>query len=125
MILAHMEAGIAEARLQEFDPEIGKWMEKNAGPILLPHLRGLLEQITTVYAQHFTAAELGAMVAFYESPLGRGIAGKQISIGLETNALVDPIMEAYATDLITRMCGEFDCGDGKSPSTERSKSLQR
>jgi len=125
MILAQMQAGLAEARLHEADPEIGKWMDKNAGPILLPHMRTLLDQITTVYAQRFTTAELEAMLAFYESPMGRVIAGKALSIGVEVNALVNPIIEAYATELLTRMCGEFDCGEGKSQPAARSKSQQR
>ncbi|WP_292050655.1 MULTISPECIES: DUF2059 domain-containing protein [unclassified Brevundimonas] len=124
-ILAHMREAVAEARLAELDPEVGRWMEKNAGPMLLPHMRQFMEEIIELYARRFTSEELGAMVAFYETPLGRAIADKQVSIGIETGGLIEPLMQRYAEDLFKKLCDEIDCGAAGAGNGSSAKSTRR
>lgn len=124
-VLAHMREAVAAAELHEIDPDVGRWMEKNAGPMLLPHIRWFMEQIADLYARRFTAEELGAMVTFYESDLGRSISAKQVSLGIETGELMQPLMERYATELFTRLCSEIDCEAGGATSSSAQKPARR
>lgn len=124
-ILAHMSAAVEQLQLDEIDPTVGRWMEKNAGPILLPHLRRLMDEIAAVYANRFTAEELAAMVAFYESPMGASIARKQLAVGIETGEMIDPLMERYASDLFGQLCSQIDCEAANSSGTTGAKSGRR
>jgi hypothetical protein len=53
--------------------------------------------VTKVYAKHFTAAELDAMVAFYDSPVGR-----------KTLQLEGQLADAVDTELEEALDGEID-----------------
>ncbi len=119
-LLDYMATVIAESGLRDEDARIGAWMEKNAGPILITHIRTFMGQVETVYATRFTAAELQAMVDFYESPLGRTVAEKQVQVGIETGELQEPMLLAYMTDLMTQLCAANDCGDGKNGAGGKS-----
>lgn len=124
-ILAHMRDAVAEARLTELNPEVGRWMEKNAGPLLLPLMRQFMEDIIELYARRFTTEELGAMVAFYETPLGMAIADKQVSIGIETGGMIEPLMQRYAEELFKKLCDEIDCGAAAAGNGTNAKSTRR
>lgn len=124
-LLDYMASVMAESGLREADARIGAWMEKNAGPILIGHIRTFMGQIETVYATRFTTEELQAMVTFYESPVGRSIAAKQVQIGIETGELQEPMLVAYMTDLMTQMCAANDCGDTKGDAAAGGKSARR
>lgn len=124
-LLDYMASVMAASGLRDADAQIGAWMEKNAGPILITHVRTFMGQIETVYATRFTPAELQAMVDFYESPIGRTIASKQVQIGIETGELQEPMLLAYMTDLMAQMCAANDCGDVKGGDATTGKSSRR
>jgi uncharacterized protein len=45
---------------------------------------GLIEQVTLVYHNAFTAAEIAEMVKFYQSPVGKKLTGLQSRVNSET-----------------------------------------
>ena len=120
-MLDYMTSALAQSGIGNADAQLGAWMEKNAGPIFMVHLRAFVGEIETVYATRFTVAELQAMVDFYESPIGREIAAKQIQVGIDVGERQGPLMSAYVTDLIGQMCAANDCGEtkGGSPATRK------
>ncbi|MEG2312436.1 DUF2059 domain-containing protein [Brevundimonas sp.] len=124
-MLAYMANVMAESGLRDVDARLGAWMEKNAGPIFMVHMRTYMTQIETIYATRFTTSELQAMVEFFESPIGREISAKQVQVGIEVGEGQAPMLTAYITDLITQMCAANDCGDAKVDAATGRKSAQR
>ncbi len=124
-LLDYMTTALAQSGIGDADAQIGAWVQKNAGPIFMVHLRTYVAQIETIYATRFTVAELQAMVDFYESPIGREIAAKQVQVGIEAGEEQGPLMSAYVTDLMTQMCAANDCGDAKGDAAAGGKSSRR
>ncbi|MDQ1153930.1 DUF2059 domain-containing protein [Brevundimonas sp. SORGH_AS_0993] len=86
-----------------------EWVRANAPRML----SALVEQITTDlaprYAAIFTADELEAQIAFYESPMGRRIAGKSILVGQASQEVLSEHLQTFVTELATKYCAQFDC----------------
>ncbi|QBQ47647.1 DUF2059 domain-containing protein [Brevundimonas naejangsanensis] len=86
-----------------------QWFRVNAPTILLPHLQRMIEAMKRDYAERFTEQELAALVAFYEAPMGRAIARKQMDMGVEEGQRMAAFEAAFMNDLLTKYCGAFDC----------------
>jgi len=124
-VLAYMAQMLRSSGLDEVDADFALWMEKNAGKILLPHLRTMMDQSLDIYVSHYTTDELRAAVDFYKTPMGSSIARKQVSIGIAAGELMQPIMVAYATDLMTQLCTALDCQREARPANLSGKSSRR
>ena len=120
-VLEAVRVMLADMNLRDADEKLAIWFEKNAGQILLVHLRTMLQEYETIYANTFTAAELEAMGAFYETPEGRTIADKQVDLGIAIAPVNARVMEAYMIDLLTQMCSANDCGGDKGASSQSGK----
>ncbi|WP_312146857.1 DUF2059 domain-containing protein [Brevundimonas sp.] len=75
----------------------------------------------TAYAELFTEAELTAMIAFYETPLGQNVARKQLEVSVELEPAMLKFQEDFMTEIMTKFCGQFDCEDevAKEPSATK------
>jgi len=56
-----------------------------------------------VYARHFTADELRAMLAFYKSPVGQKALSTMPTVMSELGQQMAPRMQAFQADLHTKM----------------------
>jgi hypothetical protein len=56
-----------------------------------------------VYARHFTADELRAMLAFYKSPVGQKALSTMPTVMTELGQQMAPRMQAFQADLHTKM----------------------
>lgn len=108
----------------EDEPEAARWFEKNAGPLMMPHMRTLMSDIERLYAETLTREELQAMVDFYQTPMGREIARKQVELGLQMSEPMRRMEAAYVTDLLTALCRDYDCGT-EAPAGAANKSTRR
>ncbi|SPU45723.1 DUF2059 domain-containing protein [Brevundimonas diminuta] len=86
-----------------------QWFRANAAVILQPHLQRMIDAMKQDYAENFTEEELVALVGFYETPIGRDIARKQMDIGVEEGLRMVEFETAFSQDLLTKYCGAFDC----------------
>jgi len=77
--------------LRATNPEHATAITQLVDELLLPELRQrmpeLLQLTTILYAQHFTAAELDEVRAFYRTPTGQKFLGKQTVLALEGQRL--------------------------------------
>ncbi|MFE9084076.1 DUF2059 domain-containing protein [Brevundimonas sp. NPDC003935] len=89
--------------------EQARWFRRHALQIMNTHMRPMIDEMTRDYAERFSEAELRALVAFYETPMGRGIARKQMEAGMAQGEIMQRFEVAYLTDLMTKFCAEFDC----------------
>ena len=73
----------------------------------------MIERMVPIYAQTFTLSELQAMVAFYESPLGRSITDKIPTLAPRsaaiTRELMPEMMSEVVQELIARKCPDGRC----------------
>ncbi|WP_313004560.1 DUF2059 domain-containing protein [Brevundimonas sp.] len=88
-----------------------RWLRRNAAPIVQAHMRPLLAATAAAYAELFTEAELTAMIAFYETPLGQNVARKQLEVSVELEPAMLKFQEDFMTEIMTKFCGQFDCED--------------
>jgi hypothetical protein len=84
----------------------------------------MIDRMVPIYAAAFTRDELEAMVAFYESPLGRSITDKAPSLAPKSAQIVRDLMPTMSrevmTEIITKLCPEGKCGAAKSPRSTES-----
>lgn len=102
-----------------------RWFRRNAASILESHMGLMIDSITTEYAARFTEAELNALIAFYETPMGRDIARKQLELGGAMGEAMQRFQIAYLTELGTKFCAEFDCEGAAPKGTSTAKPNRR
>lgn len=98
-----------------------RWLRRNAPTIIESNLSVLVGAITQEYATRFTEAELDALIAFYEGPLGRDIARKQMETGGALGEAMQKFQIAFLTELRAKFCGEFDCGSDAARASPTTK----
>jgi len=123
-LLDHVGQISAELGLADVDADAARWFGKNAGPLMIPHMRTLMADIERLYAETLTRQELQAMVDFYQTPMGRSIARKQVDLGLQMGEPISRMQSAYITDLLDSYCRDNDCGDA-APAGAANKSTSR
>ena len=96
-------------------PNIEQQLGPRVDAATLTELKGQFEQslsgFTTevmrdspaVYARHFTADELRAMLAFYKSPVGQKALHTMPTVMTELGQQMGPRMQAFQTDLHAKM----------------------
>ncbi|MBN8553460.1 MAG: DUF2059 domain-containing protein [Caulobacterales bacterium] len=79
----------------------------------------MLNGMVAVYAEIYTYEELEAMVAFYESPVGRSIIEKADLATPHIIALINEIMPDMFRQMANGLCDRLDC------TQEERQELQR
>jgi uncharacterized protein len=91
----------------------------------------MFDRMVPVYAQVFSEEELLALIAFYDSEMGRSILEKTYSSMPEANAAMMEVMPQLFEKMAARMCAHYGCdtselleemgvGGGRTPE-RRSK----
>ena len=90
----------------------------------------MLDRMVPVYARVFSEDELLALIAFYDSDLGRSILEKTYSSMPEANAAMMEVMPQLFEKMAARMCVRYGCdtaeilgemGIGGDTTARRSK----
>jgi hypothetical protein len=69
----------------------------------------MIDEMVPVYAAAFTEAELEALVAFYDTEMGRSIAAKNVQVMPEANRAVMSVMPQMLDKMAARMCQHYGC----------------
>lgn len=69
----------------------------------------MITEMVPVYAATFTEEELGALVSFYDTLLGRSIANKSVEVMPEANRAIMAVVPQMLEKMATRMCQHFGC----------------
>lgn len=69
----------------------------------------MLDAMAPVYARTFTEAELEALIAFYDSAMGKSIIEKTMIIMPEANAAAMTVMPQLMDKMAARMCQYYGC----------------
>lgn len=79
----------------------------------------MIAEMVPVYAAAFTEAELEALVAFYETEMGRSIATKSVQVMPEANRAVMSVVPQMLDKMAARMCQHYGCGPGELEALRR------
>ena len=69
----------------------------------------MISQMVPVYAATFTEEELTALVAFYDTPMGRSIATKSIEVMPEADRAILSVLPQMLEKMASRMCQHYGC----------------
>ena len=69
----------------------------------------MMEQLVPIYARVFTEAELEALIAFYDTDLGRSITAKMMISSSEAEAAMMTVMPAMMEKMANRICARYGC----------------
>lgn len=117
--------GLLDAQIAQWDASVpteqARWFRRHALQIMQTHMQPMIDEMSRDYAERFSEAELSALVGFYETPMGRGIARKQLEAGVAQSQAMQQFEVAYLTDLMTKFCAEFDCEGALPKGTAAAK----
>ncbi|HEY1224813.1 MAG TPA: DUF2059 domain-containing protein [Brevundimonas sp.] len=77
--------------------------------ILADLMPKMMEAMVPAYAATFTEAELEALVAFYDTEMGRSIIDKTFQVLPEINTAVEVIIPELFQKMASRMCARYGC----------------
>lgn len=98
-----------DASMAGLDREAMSAATKEAMIAFLPKM---VDAMVPVVAATFTEQELEAMVAFYESDVGRSVVAKSASMTMPMMQSMMEIMPDYMGDIIDRYCAKASCSAG-------------
>lgn len=79
----------------------------------------MINELVPVYAETFTETELEALVAFYDSEMGRSIAAKSVQVLPEENRVMMSLMPQMLDKMASRMCQHYGCEPGQLETLQR------
>lgn len=116
LLREYIEAGYGEMDLPD---DQRTWLADQFTVIFDEALTMAITEVRAEVADTFTAAELEAVVAFYETPMGRSIARKNLEAGMALQQAMMPHLLTSATAMGEKFCLRFDCeamGDATAKS---------
>jgi hypothetical protein len=69
----------------------------------------LIARAIPIYAATYSGAELDAMLAFYESPIGQSVLEKTSSMSPKVAAVTRDLLPEVQAEMIRAMCAKMNC----------------
>lgn len=79
----------------------------------------MIDEMVPVYAAAYTEAEMEALIAFYDTEVGRSIAAKAVQLMPEENRAMMSVMPQVLDKMASRMCQHYGCGPGELEVLQR------
>ena len=101
-----LEAFYAEGALPE-DQRV--WLTETMATVYEDVMALVMAEVRDDVADRFTAAELEALIAFYDTPMGRSIVGKEVELSLAMEQAMMPHLMSRMAAVGEKFCLRFDC----------------
>ncbi len=108
-VLRQMMAADTSSDLEGLPAEDREFLLDVTSEILADLMPKMMEAMAPAYAETFTEAELEALVAFYDTEMGRSIINKNFEIMPEINVAVETIIPELFQKMASRMCARYGC----------------
>ncbi|MCS6624774.1 DUF2059 domain-containing protein [Roseibacterium beibuensis] len=95
------------------------WLTENMTVIYEDVLELALADVRDDVADSFTAPELDALIAFYDTPLGRSIMNKEAEINMALQEAMMPHLMTRMAAVGEKFCQRFDCSDMGGAAAKR------
>lgn len=134
--LRQMMATDPTTDLSDVPAEDREFLLDMTSEILADLMPKMMEAMVPAYAAAFTEEELEALIAFYDTEMGRSIIEKNFQIMPEVNTAVAAIIPELFQKMASRMCARYGCdprealaemyaGAGMAPPAGTSAPTQR
>lgn len=100
-------------------PEQQAWLTENMTTLYRDVLDLALADVRDDVADSFTAPELDALIAFYDTPLGRSIINKEAEIAIAIQEAMMPHLMMRMATVGEKFCQRFDCSDMGGAAAKR------
>ena len=107
--LRQMMATDPATDLSDIPAEDREFLLDLTSEILADLMPKMMEAMVPAYARTFTEEELEALVAFYDTEMGRSIIDKNFQVMPEINTAVASIMPELFQKMASRMCARYGC----------------
>lgn len=107
--LRQMMATDPTTDLSDIPAEDREFLLDLTSEILADLMPKMMEAMVPAYAAIFTEEELEALVAFYDTEMGRSIINKTFVVMPEINAAVETIIPELFQKMAGRMCARYGC----------------
>lgn len=85
------------------------WLTLNMAAAFDKAMQATFTDLTDDVAELFSETELEAMIAFYDTPLGRSITEKSFEFGIRLETVMTPHLTEAFTQLGEKFCAQFEC----------------
>ncbi len=79
----------------------------------------MLEEMIPIYARAYTEAELEALIAFYDSEMGRSIIAKTMEAMPTANQAAMSVLPQLMEKMAARLCQHYGCAPGELETLQR------
>ncbi len=79
----------------------------------------MMDRMVPVYARTFTEAELEALIAFFDSEMGREILAKTVAVMPEATEAAMGVMPQIFDKMASRLCQHYGCTPGELEELKR------
>ncbi|MBX9460049.1 MAG: DUF2059 domain-containing protein [Brevundimonas sp.] len=110
-------AKLVREQLEEFYaedsiPEVERaWLTDQMTTVFGDVMELVIAEMRDDVADRFSAAELDALIAFYDTPTGRAIINKEAELSLSIQQAMMPHLMTRMTAVSEKYCLRFDCSD--------------
>lgn len=94
----------------EMPAEQRAWWTENTASAFDVAMEATFADLTDDVAEIYTAEELEAMIAFFDTPTGRSITLKSFDFGIRMQTVMMPHLTTAMTQLGEKYCARFECG---------------
>lgn len=99
----------SDAAMQDVPDEDRQFLISLTSELVTDMVPLMITEMVPVYASQFTEEELQALVDFFETPMGRAIAQKNVEVMPEANRAVMAVVPQMLEKMATRMCQHYGC----------------
>ena len=85
------------------------WLTQNMAVAFEQAMRATFADLTDDVAELYSVEELEAMIAFFDTPMGRSINEKGFEFGVRLEAAMTPHLTTAFTQLAEKFCARFEC----------------
>ncbi|TAJ56095.1 DUF2059 domain-containing protein [Brevundimonas sp.] len=94
------------------------WLTRNMSVAFEQAMQATFADLTDDVAELFSEEELEAMIAFYDTPLGRSITEKNFEFGVRLETVMTPHLTEVFTQLGEKFCVRFECEAGEEAASK-------
>lgn len=99
----------SDAAMQDVPAEDRQFLISLTSELVTDMVPLMITEMVPVYASLFTEEELQALIDFFDSPMGRVIAAKNVQVMPEANRAVMAVVPQMLEKMATRMCQHYGC----------------
>lgn len=109
----------ADPTTMDLPPEDREFLIDLTAELTADMLPQMIDRMVPVYARTFTEAELEALIAFFDTEMGREILAKTVAVMPEATEAAMGVMPQIFDKMASRICQRYGCTPGELEELKR------